>query len=64
MAQTDWRRIGLAAAILLLPGGFVLGATLAARRRKAKNGPEHNAPAQVAPQEEPGAPGASPRQAQ
>jgi len=58
MAQTNWRRIGLAAAIILLPGGFVLGATLAARRRQAKKGPEQDAPAQVAPQEEQGAPGA------
>ncbi|WP_374146603.1 hypothetical protein [Sphingomonas sp. 28-63-12] len=32
MDRKDWNRIGLAAAVLLVPGGFILGATLAARR--------------------------------
>ncbi len=33
---TDWRRIGLIAAVTLVPGGFVLGAALAIRRMQAK----------------------------
>lgn len=38
MPRPDLRKLGLAAVILLAPGGFVLGATLAARhlRRKAQ----------------------------
>lgn len=32
MERKDWNRIGLAAAIVLVPGGFLLGAALAARR--------------------------------
>jgi hypothetical protein len=32
MKRKDWNRIGLAAAVVLVPGGFVLGAVLAARR--------------------------------
>ena len=32
MDRKDWTRIGLIAAVFLVPGGFVLGATLAARR--------------------------------
>jgi hypothetical protein len=32
MDRKTWNRIGLAAVILLAPGGFVLGASLAARR--------------------------------
>lgn len=32
MDRKDWNRIGLAAAVLLVPGGFLLGATLLARR--------------------------------
>ena len=32
MRKDHLEKLGLAAAILLLPGGFVLGATLAARR--------------------------------
>ncbi|MBY0518873.1 MAG: hypothetical protein K2P79_00415 [Sphingomonas sp.] len=30
--KTNWRRIGLTAAVLLVPGGFLLGGALAARR--------------------------------
>lgn len=33
--KTDWRRIGLIATVLLVPGGFVLGGVLAARRMRA-----------------------------
>ena len=32
MDRKTLNRVGLAAAILLVPGGFILGATLAARR--------------------------------
>ena len=32
-------RVGLAAAILLVPGGFILGATLAARRYRKQAEP-------------------------
>jgi len=32
MDRKTWNRVGLAAVILLAPGGFVLGASLAARR--------------------------------
>ncbi len=32
MDRKDWTRIGVAAAVLLVPGGFVLGAVLAAHR--------------------------------
>ncbi len=34
--RTDWRRIGLIAAVTLVPGGFLLGAALAVRRMRAK----------------------------
>jgi hypothetical protein len=36
MTDEAWKKVGLAAVILLAPGGFVLGATLLARRYKAK----------------------------
>jgi len=43
--RRDWQRIGLAAAVLLVPGGFVLGATLAARRaQKARAAAAEAAP--------------------
>lgn len=32
MERKDWIRIGVAATVLLVPGGFALGAVLAARR--------------------------------
>lgn len=32
MDRKDWNRIGLVAAIFLVPGGFILGGALAARR--------------------------------
>ena len=32
--RTDWRRIGLIATVLLVPGGFLLGGMLAARRMR------------------------------
>ena len=31
MDKNDWNKAGLAAVIMLAPGGFILGATLAAR---------------------------------
>lgn len=34
--KTDWRRIGLIAAVTLVPGGFLLGAALAVRRMREK----------------------------
>ncbi|MBX9730072.1 MAG: hypothetical protein K2X59_01985 [Sphingomonas sp.] len=42
MDRKDWNRIGLAAAVLLVPGGFLLGATMLARRatKVAPEGPE------------------------
>jgi hypothetical protein len=42
MDKQTLNRIGLAAAILLVPGGLVLGATLAARRyrKREENGAE------------------------
>jgi hypothetical protein len=38
MDRKTWNRVGLAAIILLAPGGFVLGASLAARhwRKRAE----------------------------
>lgn len=35
MDRRDWTRIGAAAVVLLVPGGFALGAVLAARRYRA-----------------------------
>ncbi len=32
MDRKNWNRLGLAAVILLAPGGFILGATLAAKK--------------------------------
>jgi hypothetical protein len=37
MERKDWNRIGLAAAVVLVPGGFLLGAALAARRYARKS---------------------------
>lgn len=39
MERKDWNRIGLAAAILLVPGGFLLGAGLLARRARKSEEP-------------------------
>uniref|UniRef100_UPI0035CAFD21 hypothetical protein n=1 Tax=uncultured Sphingomonas sp. TaxID=158754 RepID=UPI0035CAFD21 len=39
LERKDWNRIGLAAAVVLVPGGFVLGAVLAARRYARKDAP-------------------------
>ncbi|MDX5982807.1 hypothetical protein [Sphingomonas echinoides] len=36
--DTNWNRIGLAAAVVLVPGGFLLGAALLARRYRQKSG--------------------------
>ncbi|WP_277971039.1 hypothetical protein [Sphingomonas echinoides] len=35
MERKDWTRIGVAAVVVLVPGGFALGAVLAARRYRA-----------------------------
>lgn len=35
MDRKDWNKIGLVAAVVLVPGGFVLGALLAAQRMRA-----------------------------
>ena len=35
MDRKDWTRIGTVAAVLLVPGGFVLGGLLAARAYRA-----------------------------
>ena len=43
MAKTNWRRIGLVATILFVPGGFLLGASMAAKRLR-KDAPEPEAP--------------------
>jgi hypothetical protein len=44
MDKKTLNRIGLAAAILLVPGGFILGATLAAQRYRKRATPETVAP--------------------
>ena len=36
MDRKDWNRVALTAAVGLVPGGFLLGAALAARRLRAK----------------------------
>lgn len=36
--KTNWRRIGLTAAVLFVPGGFLLGGALAARRYRRDAG--------------------------
>ena len=36
MERKNWRNIGVAAVVLLVPGGFALGAVLAARRYRAE----------------------------
>ena len=45
MDKKTLNRIGLAAAILLVPGGFILGATLAARRYRNRADGEGTEPA-------------------
>ena len=50
MDKNNWNKAGLAAVIMLAPGGFILGATLAARywqKRRAEK-----ATAEVAPQDD------------
>jgi len=39
MTRDTYKKIGLAAVILLAPGGFILGATLAANRLRARRTP-------------------------
>ncbi len=40
MDRKTWNRIGLAAAVLLVPGGFLLGGALAARRLRGTSAAE------------------------
>ena len=47
MRKDTLNKLGLAALILLAPGGFILGATLAARRYRAKGQPAEDAPAEA-----------------
>ncbi len=51
MDRKDWNRIGLAAAVLLVPGGFLLGATLLARRgvKQPVGEPPHAEPSEGDP---------------
>ena len=43
MRKDTLNKVGLAALILLAPGGFILGATLFARRYRAKGQPAEEA---------------------
>ena len=36
MDRKDWNRVALTAAVVLVPGGFLLGAALAARRLRER----------------------------
>ncbi|MGY2734242.1 hypothetical protein ACVWYO_001916 [Sphingomonas sp. UYP23] len=36
MERKDWNRVALTAAVVLVPGGFLLGAALAARRLRER----------------------------
>lgn len=50
MDRKDWNRIGLVAAVLLVPGGFLLGGAMAARRyRQAKDDTDEPAVDDAAP---------------
>lgn len=54
MDRKTWNRVGLAAIILLAPGGFVLGASLAARRlrkREAEKDAADGRPVSAPPRE-------------
>ena len=55
MAKTNWRRIGLVATILFVPGGFLLGASMAARRMRKADAPEPLAPEPSGPDAKPSA---------
>ncbi len=50
MDRKDWTRIGLIAAVFLVPGGFVLGGALAARRYRRPADDGANLPAGQATQ--------------
>jgi hypothetical protein len=47
MDRKTWNRVGLAAIILLAPGGFVLGAGLAARRFRKREAEKNAADSQA-----------------
>ncbi|MEG3149470.1 hypothetical protein U1769_06185 [Sphingomonas sp. ZT3P38] len=51
MDRKIMNRVGLAAAILLVPGGFILGATLAARHYRNRNAGETEPEVEPAPDE-------------
>ena len=53
MAKTNWRRIGLVATILFVPGGFLLGASMAARRMRKEEAPVPPLPEAPPPDSEP-----------
>ena len=53
MAKTNWRRIGLVATILFVPGGFLLGASMAARRMRKEDTPVPPLPEAAPPDSEP-----------
>ncbi len=53
MAKTNWRRIGLVATILFVPGGFLLGASMAARRMRKEEAPVPLEPVAPPPDSEP-----------
>ena len=60
MAKTNWRRIGLVATILFVPGGFLLGASMLARRM-GKDADTPDVPPDVTPvADTPAAPAADP----
>lgn len=46
MDRKTWNRVGLAAVILLAPGGFLLGAGLAARRFRKREAEKNAADGQ------------------
>jgi hypothetical protein len=50
MDRKTLNRVGLAAAILLVPGGLILGAALAARRYRQRVDEAETAPAKADPQ--------------
>ena len=50
MDRKTMNRVGLAAAILLVPGGLILGATLAARRYRKRADEAEAAPAKADPE--------------
>lgn len=52
MRQETYKKLGLAAVILLAPGGFILGATLAANHYRKRLSRAPDEPASPAPPED------------